>query len=212
MSGGIDSSVAAALVKKSGVETVGVFMRLYPGSLKGSQKKAQEVARVLEIPFYILNFEKDFKKKVIDYFLREYKKGRTPNPCVVCNQEIKFGLLLKQIKKMKADFLATGHYVQKSTTKAKLIHKLLRARDKSKDQSYFLWKLNQRQLKHTLFPLGNYTKEEVKSLAKKFKLPVLNVPESQEICFIKNTCHDFLSRYLKLNLGKIIDLKGKIIG
>jgi len=212
MSGGIDSSVAAALVKKSGAETVGVFMRLYPGSLKGSEKKAQKVAKILGIPFFILNFEKEFKKKVVDYFLREYKKGRTPNPCVVCNKEIKFGLLLKQAKKMKADFLATGHYVQKSTTKAKLIYKLLRAKDKSKDQSYFLWKLDQKQLKYTLFPLGNYTKEEVKSLAKKFKLPVLNVQESQEICFIKNTCHDFLSRHLKLNPGEIIDTKGKIIG
>jgi len=196
MSGGVDSSVAAALIKKSGAETMGVFMYLYPGSLKGSEKKAQKVAKILGIPFYVLNFEKEFKKKVIDYFLKE----------------IKFGLLMKQAKKMKADFLATGHYVKKSAKKTKLIYKLLRAKDKSKDQSYFLWKLNQGQLKHTLFPLGNYTKEEVKSLAKKFKLPVLNIPESQEICFIKNTCHDFLNRYLKLNLGKIVDAKGKIIG
>jgi len=212
MSGGVDSSVAAALIKKSGAETMGVFMYLYPGSLKGSEKKAQKVAKILGIPFYVLNFEKEFKKKVIDYFLREYKKGKTPNPCVVCNKEIKFGLLMKQAKKMKADFLATGHYVKKSAKKTKLIYKLLRAKDKSKDQSYFLWKLNQGQLKHTLFPLGNYTKEEVKSLVKKFKLPVLNIPESQEICFIKDTCHDFLNRYLKLNLGKIVDAKGKIIG
>jgi len=187
MSGGIDSSVAAALIKKSGAETIGVFMRLYSSSSRGSEKKAQKVAKVLGIPFYVLDFEKEFKKKVIDYFLREYKKGRTTNPCVVCNKEIKFGLLLKQAKKMKADFLATGHYAKKSTTNAKLIYKLLRTKDKSKDQSYFLWKLNQRQLKHTLFPIGNYTKEEVKNLAKKFKLPVLNIPESQEICFIKNT-------------------------
>ena len=212
MSGGLDSSVTAALIKKSGAETVGVFVRLYPSSSKGSEKKAQKVAKVLGIPFYVLNFKKEFKKKVIDYFLREYKKGRTPNPCVVCNKEIKFGLLLKQAKKMKADFLATGHYVQKSTKNKKSIYKLLRAKDKSKDQSYFLWKLNQRQLKHTLFPIGNYTREEVKSLAKKFKLPVLNVPESQEICFIKNTCNDFLSRHLKLNPGEIINTKGKIIG
>ncbi len=212
MSGGVDSSVVAALIKKSGAETVGVFVHLYPSSSKGSEKKAQKVAKVLGIPFYVLNFEKEFKKKVIDYFLREYKKGRTPNPCVVCNKEIKFGFLLKQTKKMKADFLATGHYVKKSTKKTELIYKLLRAKDKSKDQSYFLWKLNQKQLKHTLFPIGRYTKEEVKSLAKKFKLPVLNVQESQEICFIKNTCHDFLSRHLKLNLGKIVDSKGKIIG
>ena len=212
MSGGVDSSVAAALIKKSGAETVGVFMRLYPSSLKGSEKKAQKVAKVLGIPFYVLNFKKEFEKKVIDYFLREYKKGRTPNPCVVCNKEIKFGLLLKQAKKMKADFLATGHYVKKSTKNTKSIYKLLRAKDKSKDQSYFLWKLNQRQLKHTLFPVGNYTKEEVKSLARKFKLPVLNVQESQEICFIENTCNDFLSRHLKLNPGKIVEAQGKIIG
>ncbi len=201
MSGGIDSSVAAALIKKSGAETVGVFMRLYPGSLRGSEKIARKAAKILGIPFYVLNLEKEFKKKVIDYFLREYKKGRTPNPCVVCNKEIKFGLLLKQARKMGGDFLATGHYVRLRPE----IRKLYRARDKGKDQSYFLWQLKQRQLKSILFPLGDYTKKEVRNLAKKFKLPVLGIPESQEIRFIKDKCDDFLIQHLKLNPGPIVE-------
>lgn len=215
MSGGIDSSVAAALIKKSGAETVGVFMRLYPGSSRGSEKGARKVAKILGIPFYVLNFEKEFKKKVIDYFLKEYKNGRTPNPCVVCNKEIKFRLLLKEVKKMRGDFLATGHYARKSkvrSQKLKVIYKLLKAKDGEKDQSYFLWQLNQKQLRCTLFPIGDYIKEEVKNLAKKFKLPVLNLPESQEICFIRDSCNDFLARYFKPKPGKVIDTTGKVIG
>jgi len=222
MSGGLDSSVAAALVKERGMEAIGVFMRLYPGSLRGSEKRARKVAKILGIPFYVLNFEKEFKRKVIDYFLEEYKKGRTPNPCVVCNKEIKFGLLLEKSLGLGADFIATGHYartdlinpIRNKIAMAELTRienftakkvRLFRGRDKTKDQSYFLWQLTQKQLKHILFPIGNYTKKEVRNFAKKFKLPVLNVPQSQEICFVQTTINDFLAKYLKPKPGPIVE-------
>ena len=206
MSGGVDSSVAAALIKETGAEVIGVFMRIYPDSLKGSEKKAKKIAQILNIPFFVLDFRKEFKKKIINYFLEEYKKGKTPNPCVLCNKEIKFGILLEEIKKMKADFLATGHYARVEA------QKLLKAKDKEKDQTYFLWQLNKEKLKHILFPVGGYTKKQVRDLAKEFKLPVSDIPESQEVCFIKDTCNDFLLKHLKKNLGDIINTKGKIIG
>ncbi len=209
MSGGLDSSVAAALLKRAGFDLKGVFMKLYP-SPGGFEKRARKVAGILNIPFYVLNFEKEFKKRVVDYFLREYKRGRTPNPCVVCNKQIKFGLLLEKALGLKRDFVATGHYARLRREFSK--YKLLRGKDKTKDQSYFLWQLNQKQLKHILFPIGDYTKKQARTLAKKFKLPVLDVPESQEICFIRTTVNDFLSRYLKPKPGKIIDSQGEIIG
>jgi len=206
MSGGIDSSIAAALIKESKVEAIGVFMRIYPDPLRGSEKRARKIAQILNIPFFVLDLRKEFKNKIINYFLKEYKKGRTPNPCVLCNKEIKFGLLLKQVRKMGAEFLATGHYAR---VKAQ---KLLKAKDREKDQTYFLWQLDQKKLKHILFPIGGYTKKQVKDLAKEFKLPMSGVQESQEICFIKNTCNDFLLKHLKKNPGNIVDAKGKVIG
>jgi len=211
MSGGVDSSVAAALLKRDGFDVVGVFMKLWPSF---DEKRAQRVAKKLGIPFYVFNFEKEFKKRIVDYFLEEYKKGRTPNPCVVCNKEIKFNLLFK---KLKTDYIATGHYTRLRweipNPKSQIPnYKLLKGKDKNKDQSYFLWKLNQKILKHALFPIGDYTKSEVRKLAKKFKLPVLDIPESQEVCFIQTTTVDFLKKHLKLRPGKIINTKGKIIG
>lgn len=203
MSGGIDSSVAAALLKRDGFLPVGVFLKLWPSF---NEKRARQVAEKIGIPFYIFNFEKEFKKKVVDYFLKESKAGLTPNPCVVCNKEIKFGLLFKKALSLKTDCLATGHYVRKKG------NKLLKAKDKGKDQSYFLWKLNQKTLGKTLFPVGDYTKEEVRRLAKKFKLPLLNIPESQEICFVQTSIRDFLNRHLKPKPGKIIDSEGKVVG
>lgn len=216
MSGGVDSSVAAALLKKAEFDVAGVFMRLYSSSLRGSEKRARKVAQILNIPFRVLNFKKEFKKKIIDCFLKEYKKGRTPNPCVVCNKQIKFGILLEKALGMGADFIATGHYARKrelKNYKLKTInYKLLRAKDKEKDQSYFLWQMNQKQLKHILFPVGDYTKKEVRVLAKKFKLPVLGIAESQEICFIPKTVNDFLKAHIKQKPGQIINTEGKIIG
>ncbi len=206
MSGGIDSSVAAALIKESGVDTIGVFMRIYPDSLRGSEKRARKIAQILNIPFFVLDFRKEFKNKIISYFLEEYKKGITPNPCVLCNKEIKFGLLLRGVKKMGAEFLATGHYARTE------VQKLLKAKDKEKDQTYFLWQLDSEKIKHILFPIGGYTKRQVKDLAREFKLPVSGIQESQEVCFIKDTCNDFLIKHLKKNPGDIVDAKGKVVG
>jgi len=206
MSGGVDSSVASALLKNAGFDVVGIFMKFWKEGSGGenrccsaeSEKLARQVAKKIGIPFYVLNAEKEFKKKVVDCFLKEYKAGNTPNPCVVCNKEIKFGFLIERALKIGANFVATGHYAIIKNGK------LLKSRDKDKDQSYFLWQLNQRQLKHILFPIGKYTKPEVRKLAKKFELPTAQAPESQEICFVHTTIYDFLEKYLKTKPGKII--------
>ena len=223
MSGGIDSSVAACLLKKAGFDIVGIFMKFWSeSSEKGlmgawnrccspeAEKRARTIASYLSIPFYVLRFEREFKERIVDYFLEEYKAGRTPNPCVVCNKEIKFGLLLEKALALEADYVATGHYARLQKDRDG-IH-LLQGKDKNKDQSYFLWQLNQGQLKHILFPIGNYTKDKVRKLAKKFKLPALDTRESMEICFIKSTINDFLRHYLKPKPGKIVNSREKIIG
>lgn len=229
MSGGVDSSVAAALLKRAGFDVVGVFMKFWSEPKKGSLEegwnrccsleseiRARKVAKILKIPFYVLNFKKEFKKKIVDYFLEEHKTGKTPNPCIVCNKEIKFGLLLKKVFSLGADFVATGHYALKRELKTQNLqlktYHLYRGKDKNKDQSYFLWKLSQQQLKSILFSVGNYTKPQVRKLAKKFKLPVFDTPESQEICFIEKDINDFLSRHLKSQPGKIVDERGEMLG
>ena len=217
MSGGVDSSVAAALLKKEGgYNVVGVFMKFWhEADGKGgwnrccspdSERRARQVARILKIPFYVFNFEKEFKKRVVDYFLKGYKEGITPNPCVVCNKEIKFGLLLEKVLALNADFIATGHYARLRQGK------LYRGKDKKKDQSYFLWQLNQNQLKRVLFPVGNYIKLEVRKLAEKFKLPFKKISESMEICFVPDKLEDFLKKYLKPKPGLILNTAGKEIG
>lgn len=142
----------------------------------------------------------------MDYFLKEYKKGQTPNPCVVCNKEIKFGYLIKKALSLGADYVATGHYVNVKNSR------LFESKDKEKDQSYFLCKLSQKQLSRVLFPVGNYEKSQVRKLAKKFDLPTAETPESQEVCFVQNTTDEFLKKYLKTKPGKIADQSGKIIG
>ena len=253
MSGGVDSSVSAALLKQAGFDVVGIMMKFWhaPRSLGEvgkddnrccsveSEKLARLVAKKIGIPFYVLNVEKEFKKKVVDYFIKDYKKGNTPNPCVVCNKEIKFGFLINKALSLGADFVATGHYVRTSlsrsatnffpllvtpfvsaetsgpgTTKSLLPRsvKLFKGKDTEKDQSYFLWQLNQKQLDHVLFPVGGYTKPEVRKLAKKFDLPTAETPESQEVCFIKDTTNNFLNKYLKTKPGKVVDTTGKVLG
>ena len=202
MSGGVDSSVAAALVKRAGFDTEGIFMKLFSSSSQ-AEKKAKEAARILKIPLSLLDLKKEFKKRVIDYFLRECRAGRTPNPCVVCNKEIKFGLLLEKALSLKADYIASGHYAILKKGR------LFEAKDKNKDQSYFLWMLKQKQLKHILFPIGGYTKTETKKLAKKFKLPSSSFSESQEICFVPGTVNDFLAKNIKSPRGPIVNFRAK---
>ena len=214
MSGGVDSSVAAALLKRAGFNIIGVFLKLNNFSSE-AEKRARKSAKILKIPFFVFNFEKEFKKRIFDYFLDGYKKGITPNPCTVCNKEIKFGLLLERALKLDADFVATGHYARKKkleNRKQKTEYKLLKAKDKNKDQSYFLWMLSQKQLKRILFPVGDYTRQEVEKMAKKFKLPFANVKKSMEICFVPTTIDYFLKKYLKPKPGIITTKDGKKIG
>ena len=223
MSGGVDSSVAAALLKRAGFDVSGVFMRFWAEGKKAenrccsseSEKRARAVSAKLGVPFYVFNFEKEFKKRIVDYFIREHRAGRTPNPCVVCNKEIKFGLLLEKALALGADYIATGHYASLkhlNVATGVATFKLLTPKDKEKDQSYFLWQLGQKQLSRVLFPVGGYTKPQVRNLARKFGLPTAETPDSQEVCFVPNTIDDFLAKYIKQKTGDIADIRGKILG
>ena len=216
LSGGIDSSVAAILLKKQGYQVEGIFMRLGVATDNESEKNARVVARKIGIKFHTVNLSKEFKEKIINYFISEYEKGRTPNPCVMCNKEIKFGILMDRALKNKTDFIATGHYVKNSKFKiqnSKFVYRLLKAKDRNKDQSYFLYNLDQKILRRCLFPLGEYTKDEVRKIAGKHKLKMQNQKESQEICFIQEKYYgDFLKKYLKLITGEIVDKDGNVLG
>ena len=225
MSGGVDSAVVAQLLKNQGHNVVGVFLLMHKDS---DPKDAKIVAKKIGIDLKVIDVRKEFKKKVIDYTINEYKKGNTPNPCVECNRWIKFRFLLEKMNEFSADFVATGHYVRiqrnfenrisnfesnsnfknsKIQSKLKIKNsKLFVACDKNKDQSYFLWQLKQKQLLKILFPLGDYTKEQVRELARKFKLPVYNKPESQDVCFT------LPRRSYKAKAGDIITVDGKIVG
>lgn len=234
MSGGVDSSVAAKLLKDQGHKVAGIFLHFWkeenpPGPLyQGGNFEnkccsaqalldARRVADKIGMSLYTLNFAEIFKKRVVDNFLDEYANGRTPNPCVVCNKQVKLGHLIKQAKKLGFDYVASGHYALIKKTKKqenkKTKYKLFKAKDKNKDQSYFLYTLSQEELAHLLFPLGDYTKTQVRGLAKKFKLPVAEKKESQEICFIPEKGHnEFLRRHLKLKRGEIKIFNGKVVG
>ncbi len=208
MSGGVDSAVAAALLKKQGFDVIGCLMQLWPEKnfSDAAQKTVKKITLKLGIPFLVFDFSKEFKKKIVDYFLKEYQKGRTPNPCIKCNKEIKFGFFFKKALALGADFVAAGHYARIKNAK------LLTAKDRKKDQSYFLYNLKQSQLKKILFPVGNYTKAKVKKLAKDFEIANLVRPESRDICFLKGRYQDFFKKYLKLKPGPILNTSGKRIG
>lgn len=219
MSGGVDSSVAACLLKEQGHEVVGITMS-FPFS-KQSISDARKVARKLGIRHYALSLQKDLNRYVIKDFCRQYLSGRTPNPCVRCNQYLKFGALLKKALALDAQYLATGHYVKVIGVRSQVTgHRsqefiLKKAKDKTKDQSYFLYRLNQNQLKHTIFPLANYTKSEVRQLARRFSLPVADKLDSQEICFLRQTDYrNFLKANTKTKIkpGFILDKHGQELG
>jgi tRNA-uridine 2-sulfurtransferase len=231
LSGGVDSSVAACILKEKRYDLIGIHLKLWndPLVLKCSNKgklpenkccsfesleRARMLCKKLEIPFYVINFKDIFKEKVVDYFIETHKKAKTPNPCIECNRSIKFGALFKKMKELKADFLATGHYARISGKKN---IKLLKGKDKEKDQSYFLYTLTQHQLKHILFPVGGYTKKQVRKHAKKFGLKSIeSKKESQDICFFpEKKQNDFLKRHLDEKYfinGLIKTNDGKIIG
>ncbi len=224
MSGGVDSSVAALLLKKQGYDVVGVFMRCYniDGCAERDAEDARRVAGKLQIPFYVFDFEDEYKKRVVDYMIEGYRNGATPNPDVMCNREIKFGLFLKKALPMGADYIATGHYVkiqnskiknQNDNSKFKITYKLFEAKDENKDQSYFLWTLTQGQLKHCLFPIGDYLKSEVREIARKAGLPTAEKKDSQGICFLgKVTLEDFLKQYIPKKQGAVLTTSGQKIG
>lgn len=211
MSGGVDSSVAALLLKEAGYEVSGVYLSLWdtPHS-EYQQGYAGQVCRVLDIPLDIVDLRQEFARYVVDYFCREYQQGRTPNPCVACNRHIKLGSLLGKALASGADYLATGHYA--GIERSEDDYHLLKASDRSKDQGYFLYTLTQEKLQHLLFPLGKYTKAEVKKIAREGGLPASDKP-SRDLCFISDKNYrDFLSRHFPASPGEMVDSRGKIVG
>lgn len=236
MSGGVDSSIAALLMKNLGFQVIGAFMKNWSQSKdelgeclwKEERKMAMKIASRLKIPLITLDFEKQYKKEVVEKMFRDYRKGITPNPDIDCNQKIKFPLLIKEAKKLGADFVVTGHYARIKETKSftnpsfklasKVIKKnkkyeLLRAKDESKDQSYFLYRLNQNELPWILFPIGDYTKKEIRKIAKKNNFPNFDKKSTVGICFIgKINLKKFLKKKIKPKKGKILNPEGNIIG
>lgn len=204
LSGGVDSSTTAFLLKKKGFNVKGVSLHL-----SGEKQNLDKLSKALDIPIKVIDVQSEFKNKIIDYFLKEYKKGNTPNPCVICNNKIKTSFLLKELEKQNADFIATGHYVLREKTKQG--YQLLKAKDKKKDQSYFLWQLTQKKLKKTLFPLGGFKKEKIKEIAQENNIPV-KPDESQDVCFIRGETKDFLKEKLGESPGRILDEKGNVLG
>lgn len=212
ISGGVDSSVTAFLLKEKGYEVVGVYMRLKPEDGE-AESAARAVCKKLNIKFYPVNLMSKFKKEIISYFLDSYKKGLTPNPCVKCNRLIKFGELLRIREEMGADYLATGHYITKYETQNMEHEKftLHKGKDNTKDQSYFLYHLTQDKLKYILFPLGEMEKSRVRGIAKENDLPYLK-KESQDICFLDNDHNIFLEKFIDSEKGEIRTLDDSVIG
>ncbi|MCX5781469.1 MAG: tRNA 2-thiouridine(34) synthase MnmA [Elusimicrobia bacterium] len=229
MSGGVDSSTAAFILKEQGHDIIGITMRLWkdnedktrPGGCCSFRDiyDAKKVCNYLGIKHYVFNMEKEFKKIVVDNFVKEYLNGKTPNPCIVCNEKIKFDLLLKKAGALGFDYLSTGHYaeIERKRTSGEIQYYLKKGKDKEKEQTYFLYRLGQSELSKLKFPLGSLTKKEVRKIALKNKIPVAEKAESQEICFVKNKYADFIKSYVpenneKVKPGPIVDKKGKISG
>lgn len=218
MSGGVDSSLSAALLKEQGYDVVGVFIKVWQPDFvdcvwKEDRLDAMRVCARLGIKFLTLDLEKEYKKEVVDYMIREYENGRTPNPDVNCNKYVKFGAFFDFAMKSGADYVATGHYARVEKNKKTNSYNLLAGKDKEKDQSYFLWNLTQEHLSKTLFPVGDLQKTEVRKMAQKFNLPVFNKKDSQGLCFIgKVDMKDFLKHYLLPKKGNVLNEKGEIVG
>jgi tRNA-specific 2-thiouridylase len=236
VSGGVDSSVSAALLKDQGYNVVGVFIRTWTPDFiectwRDERRDAMRVCAHLGIPFLECNAEEEYKKGVADYMIEEYKKGRTPNPDVMCNREVKFGAFWNFAKSHGADFIATGHYARTKRASEKLkvesykeedlkklykldgLCELLTGCDSTKDQVYFLWTLTQEDLKHVLFPIGHLKKTEVRKLAEKYKLPTAVKKDSQGVCFLGPLdMKDFLRHYIKSEKGNVLNEDGEIIG
>ncbi len=218
MSGGVDSSVAAYLLKQQGYDVAGLFMKNWEDddtddycSSRQDFLDAVSVADVIDIPIEVVNFSAEYKERVFSHFLAEYQAGRTPNPDVLCNAEIKFKAFLDHANKLGADYIATGHYAQ--VRKADRSFQLLKGEDGSKDQSYFLYRLNQAQLANTLFPIGHLYKREVRAIAKQANLPNFSKKDSTGICFIgERPFREFLNRYLPHEPGEIQTPDGQVIG
>lgn len=213
MSGGVDSSVSAALLKEQGFDVTGVFIKVWQPdwfecTWREDRLDAMRVAIELGIPFVTLDLEKEYKKEVVDYMVAEYKAGRTPNPDVMCNRYVKFGGFFDWAMKKGADYVATGHYAQNKET-----GQLVAGVDSGKDQSYFLWTLTKRELSKTLFPVGGMPKSETRRLAQKFNLPTAEKKDSQGLCFIgKVNIREFLTHYIDAQKGDVLNEEGKVIG
>jgi tRNA-specific 2-thiouridylase len=223
MSGGVDSSVAAALLKEQGYDVMGLMLKLWSDGDSGRANRcctpadvdaARAIANQLDIPFYLINIADSFKATVVDYFVDEYVAGRTPNPCLICNRRIRYELLLNKALSLGAQYLATGHYARVRQVAGQ--YQLLRGVDAHKDQSYVLSVLGQAELAHALWPLGEMTKPQVRDLAQKFKLSVAEKAESQDLCFLANGDYrDFLARHAPagaIRPGEIRDTSGKVLG
>ena len=216
MSGGVDSSVAAAILKEQGYDVIGLFMHNWEEESDECTSVAdyEDVKRVcnkLQIPYYTVNFAKEYLDRVFKYFVEEYSKGRTPNPDVLCNREIKFGPFLEYAKNLGADYIATGHYAKVQRENG--VTRLLKCKDTNKDQTYFLNQLSQEQLKDVLFPLGDMLKPDVRKIAEKYGFSTADKKDSTGICFIgERRFREFLKNYIPCKKGNIVDTKGNIVG
>jgi len=225
MSGGVDSSTTAWLLKEKGYDVIGATMCIGTTGREGEGparccglsdiEDARRVALQVGIPFYVFHLREEFEREIIDYFCEEYRRGRTPNPCILCNEKMKFGSFLRKALELGADFLATGHYARLQFDEGAGQHLLKKGLDRKKDQSYVLFSLSQDQLRYVLFPLGEYRKEEVRQRAFETGLRVHDKPESQEVCFIHEASyHSFLKERLRESIepGPIVDHKGNVLG